>query len=380
MGAGGNGHLEDPKLAGGNTIRVYKPNQLPKLLDKAEKLDLAVVADIPIPKAIYPEFYEDPEKFAQIKSGVKNLIAEFKDHPALLYWNLGNEILYSNITEQTVFFSRYNELIEMIHNLDPNHPVSTSVIGGNRRRLVSIALKSPELDFLSFNTFGNLNELKERLESVSVIWNGPFVISEWGIHGPWEENVTDWGAPIEPSSTKKAEKITHRYQEFIQPLENGKCLGNIIFFWGNKQERTSTWFSIFSEDGKKSEQYQNLKKIWRGDTTAFQGPKLDVVLLNGKSSDENIIILPGSQNDIQLFPEPKNSERLNYHWEIKKEAWFNSEKRPGAIEEFNTNTPFINFEAPSEEGPYRIFIHINDSLSNFATANIPFYILNSEDE
>ena len=34
----------------------------------------------------------------------------------------------------------------------------------------------------------------------------------------------------------------------------------------------------------------------------------------------------------------------------------------------------VTFKAPKEEGPYRLFIYVNDSEDRLAYANIPFFV------
>ncbi len=49
---------------------------------------------------------------------------------------------------------------------------------------------------------------------------------------------------------------------------------------------------------------------------------------------------------------------------------------PTVIENVKLNE--VLFQVSALEGPYRIFVHINDQFGNFATTNTPFYVLNSK--
>ena len=40
----------------------------------------------------------------------------------------------------------------------------------------------------------------------------PYFISQYGYNGPWEQHKTSWGAPIEPTSSKKAEQYAKTTQ------------------------------------------------------------------------------------------------------------------------------------------------------------------------
>lgn len=88
-------YLEELKAAGANTARIYDTINLKAILDQAHALDLAVVADIPMPKLHSDgDFYIDDRKFKTLKKRVERVVRMHKDHPALLYWNLGNELYY----------------------------------------------------------------------------------------------------------------------------------------------------------------------------------------------------------------------------------------------------------------------------------------------
>ena len=313
-GAAGTGHLKELKTSGANTVRLYDTIHLKQKLDSASNIGLAVIVDIPLPqnRGYNAKFYN--EDFDQIKIKIKNLILEYKDHPALLYWNLGNEILYPDFFRRTNFFDDFNSLIEIIKSIDKNHPVSTSIIGGTRRRMASIAIKSPKLDFLSINSFGNINELKGKMESLSYVWDGPYVISEWGINGPWEEDATTWGAPIEKSSTEKASITRQRYK--ASALKSPKCLGSVYFYWGNKQESTPTWYSIFSQDGYKTQVFNELTNFWKQDGVLYKGPVIAHALLANKTASENIILTPNEKVSMKVLADTSGNN--DYVWKLKK--------------------------------------------------------------
>lgn len=134
----------------------------------------------------------------------------------------------------TRFFTNFNLLIDLIKEIDPNHPVSTVTIGSNRVRILSIHRKSPQLDFISSNSFGSLNEFAERVKPLSLFYKGPYVISEWGTNGAWESEFTSWNAPIEETSTKKAEQIKQRHDDYIKPIKNINLLGSFVFSGAKK--------------------------------------------------------------------------------------------------------------------------------------------------
>lgn len=379
-GAADPDYLEELKAAGGNTARIYDTINLKSVLDKAQSLGLAVAVDIPLPQYnTDPKFYEDKEFFLALKERVERVVKRHRNHPALLYWTLGNELAYPYFYKRTSFFSSFNELINLIHDLDPDHPVTTAIVAGSRKRIISIKLRSPGLDFISLNTFGSLTGLDEKIRSISFIADGPFVISEWGINGPWEETETAWEAPIEATSTKKADIIRERASSDL--MENENNLGAFFFYWGRKQERTATWFGIFDEEEKKNEVYYELSRIWGKDLN-FSGPRIKYLLLNNRGAAESIILSPNEKARIEVAMEEPTPNPANVCWEIRKEAWFDIFTSQPQITDLFVDQEIYkaSFITPMEEGPYRIFYSFYDSQNNFSTANVPFYVLKPEDE
>ena len=373
-GAAGNSYFRELKDAGGNTIRLYDTVNLKRNLDAANELDLAVIVDIPLPK--YDDgshFYE--KDLSSAKEKIKNLVSRFTDHPALLYWNVGNELYYPTFHKPTPFFDSFNSLVDLVKKTDPNHPVSTAIIGGNRRRLASVVMKSPGLDLISINSFGNLTNLKESMEPLALLWDGPYVISEWGVNGPWEEDETIWGAPIEQNSSEKARILEDRYNSAA--IQDPNCMGSVVFFWGTKQERTHTWFSFFY-DQKKSESYYKIKALWNSDSTEYEGPRMADIEINDLSSRSNIILSNGERAIAEVFLKTPFKDSLNLQWEIRKEAWAEVEEQQPVEQDLviKKANKKVTFKAPEKEGPYRLFVYVTDGENNFSTTNIPFYVLN----
>ena len=373
-GAAGNSQLKELKEAGGNTIRLYDTIDLKKNLDAANELDLAVIVDIPLPKyGDGSHFYE--KDLTPAKKKIVNLVSRFKDHPALLYWNVGNELYYPTFHIPTPFFDSFNSLVDLVKKTDPNHPVSTAIIGGNRRRLASVVMKSPQLDLISINSFGNLTDLKERMEPLALLWDGPYVISEWGVNGPWEEDKTLWGAPIEQNSREKARILGDRYNSAA--IQNPNCLGSVVFFWGTKQERTHTWFSFFLND-KKSKPYYKIKALWNSDSIVYNGPEIGFIEIEDRDARSNIILSKEEETYATVSMMGNNQDGLEYNWEIRKEAWAEIEEEQPVITDLILEKAGqkVTFKTPKEEGPYRLFVYVTDGENNFSTTNIPFYVLN----
>ncbi|WP_298740365.1 glycoside hydrolase family 2 TIM barrel-domain containing protein [uncultured Chitinophaga sp.] len=379
-GASGYTHLAELKAAGGNTIRTWDTVNLEAILDEAQRNNLAVIAGLPLPSSdALNYFYKDTLKTAAACRTFKQVVQRYKDHPALLMWCLGNEPAFSFKLRYRPFTKTFNRLLDMIHDTDPDHPVTTTMVNFSVWQALFIKWKVHQLDVISFNIFGELNRLSQKLDKYAWLWKGPFLITEWGAYGPWEVNRTAWGAPIENTSTKKAEQYGQLYRYL--PVNNPRFLGALVFYWGQKQEVTPTWFSLFDEKGRPAEAVDVIRALWAGQPAASNAPHVQYMLLNNKGAADNIMLRSDSVASATLLMQDTLSPGLSLHWEVWQEDWFSELRRP-PMKIFDTvinnSGNKLAFKAPLSEGPYRIYVTALNSHGRFATANTPFYVVEQD--
>jgi hypothetical protein len=380
-GVAGHSNLAKLKKIGGNTIRTYDTLNLKPILDDAAANGLAVIVGIPLPESEYSNYtYNKPLVANKQFRDIKRLVNRFKNHPALLIWCVGNELDFSPNIKHLDFYREFNKIVEMIHRDDPDHPVTTTMNNFYPKNLICISLFT-NIDILSTNYFKSLDEIKGDLQKVSLIWGGPFIVSEWGIDGPWRATRNAWGARIEETSQKKAERYRDVYQ--FMPSDNPGFLGSLVFYWGSKQETTHTWFSMFDEKGRQAEAVGVMENNWTGKNSQPQSPDVDFMLINSKGAMENIILKPGVNAEATLRISDPDSTAYTI-WEIYPEDWFypgnekNDKKLKPIVGSFHsTGYTEAKFKAPAIEGPYRIFATVYNRSGSFASCNTPFYVVSN---
>lgn len=381
-GAAGFTNLKRLKDAGGNTIRTWDTLNLKQILDSARFYDLTVVVGFPLPPSeSLVDFYNNKEITKTFIKRTTSLINKFKHHPALLAWCVGNELAFPYKVKYNQFYHTFNEVVDMIHREDPNHPVTTTIMSFQTKNITNIKLRT-NIDFISFNIFGGIKSLEKDLKGFKWFWDGPFLITEWGIEGPWiVENQNVWGAYIESTSTKQAEQYLEIFQKYM-PVNNPRFLGSMIFYWGQKQELTPTWFSLFDENGYQTEAINVIQYLWTGKQASIHAPVVDYMLLNGKGARDNIFLKPNETATGTIYM-PGNNQTKNpkFKWELLLEDWHKpngifSEKKPKKIAGFTDNGKSeVKFKVPSQEGPYRLYVYVYNNDGYFATSNTPFYVL-----
>ncbi|HYK77915.1 MAG TPA: glycoside hydrolase family 2 TIM barrel-domain containing protein [Daejeonella sp.] len=385
-GAAGFTNLKALREAGGNTIRTWDTTHVGKILDEAQANHLAVIIGLEVPHSDYLDyFYNDPVQVSTQFNDYKKVVEKYKDHPALLMWCVGNELAFPFRPRFNKFYKHYNALVNMVHEVDPNHPVTTAQGKLDQKDVFNIKLRT-NTDIISFNVFGGIKILSKQLKDFAWYWDGPYIITEWAMEGPWYKSAqTPWGASLEGSSTKKAEEILQTYRKFM-PVNDPRFLGSMVFYWGQKQEITHTWFSLFSPEGAKSETVGTMQYIWTGKGPEHNAPQIKYMLVDGKGARDSLIYKPNTLSKAELFLEDINPEIADLKWEILPEDWFKKDKLlPNMVKPKPINGLIVSqagnklsFKMPAAEGPYRIFASVYDKYGNFATCNTPFYVVNTQ--
>jgi len=379
-GASGQAYIPELRRAGGNCLRVYDTLNLQAVLDTAEQYGIAVIADLPMPESRFLDFYRDEEAVKSLYRAHRRTVRRYKDHPALLMWMLGNELDFPYKPNYRPFYRAYNDCLSMIKQEGRNHPVATALTNFNRRPVTNLQWKVPGLDLLAINTFGMLTSLEEELDAFEWMWDGPYIVSEWGINGYWEESKTAWQAPLEHSGRKKAEQLQKRYWTAM-PLDDPRFLGSLMFYWGHKQEATDTWFNAFTAQGRPTELYYGFAQLWQDEPIPYRVPPLRYVLINEQGGQDSPLLKAGAVQQARLQLRQTVKKPLQVNWVLRAEDWFSLEldtvpairKYPKLLLQQDSNA--LKFRAPREEGPYRLFAYLSYPEGAVTTVNIPFYVV-----
>jgi hypothetical protein len=376
-GAGGSAYLSRVAAYGGNSIRTWSTAKGQQILDSAQKYGLTVLMGLGLTPERHNFNYDDTAAVRKQFDRVKADVLKYKDHPALLAWGIGNELnlQYKN----PKVWDAVNDIAKMIHQVDPNHPASTVLAGINKKEVDYIKEQCRDIDLLCINTYAGLATLPRQIRMVG--WTGAYIVTEWGPTGHWEGLQTEWKMPIEETSSEKAAVYKSRYEYSVERDKN-KCLGSYVFLWGQKQERTPTWYGLFTEKGEESEVMDVMHYLWKASWPANKAPHIYSFQLDRKKATDNIYVKPtNTYNVLATLTDPDN-DKLTYRYELLTEPTKvgeggDFEERPKAVENTftnNSNNGSVTLKTPEKEGAYRLFVYVTDGHNNVATANIPFYV------
>jgi hypothetical protein len=380
-GVGGTNRLEHAAAHGANAFRTWGSSIETAQADlaRAKELNMYLMQGIGLPKD--STLYHDEGFKERTRASVRALAEAIGEHPNLLVWGIGNEIDLGNANIPAAW-KFVNELAELIKSIDSRSLVST-VIAHNARALDLIAEYAPAIEVIGINSYGSIVDV-ERMVNESQ-YKGAYLITEWGPTGFWETTLTEWGAPMEETSEEKRIVYETRYNNYIK--SQPRCLGSFVFLWGQKQERTPTWFSMFVENGveglplvgEKTPMVEAMERVWTGVEPAQTAPVVHGFFINDKKQTESVTVKAGETFEGRVEATDREGDKLTYVWEIMKEATVlgfggSFEPRPeryGVVETTAENT----FQTSVQEaGNYRLFVYVLDGTGFVSTANVPFRV------
>lgn len=381
-GVGGTYRLDIASGSGANAFRTWGGNveEVKKNLALASENHMYVMQGIGMTKDS-ARYYDDTYK-DKMRAEVRLLAETFKNDTSLLAWGIGNEIELGNANIGAAW-SFVEELAQLIKSIDKRHLVST-VISYNPKALDSIAMYAPTLDYVGINVYGPMDKVREVVDQSA--YKGAFMITEWGPTGWWETASTEWKAPIEQTSEEKRQVYEERYTKYIS--QNPRCLGSFVFLWGQKEERTPTWFSMFVEDnvekfplrGEKTPMVEAMQRVWTGKELTETAPVIEGMTINDKHAIDNIRIKAGIPLKANVAVTDKENNQLTYVWEVLKEATVlgfggSYEPRPERVGEVVTSDANSYETTINTPGEYRLYGYVLDNTGFVSTVNVPFQVI-----
>jgi hypothetical protein len=380
-GAGTNGgNLAELAARGGNSFRNWRdvdsPDGMP-VLDEALRLGLTVAMCLPIGRERHGFDYDDPEAVQRQFEFARQEVLRYKDHPALLLWIIGNEpdLHYTN----PKVFDAINDISKMIHEVDGQHPTTTALSFSFKPELVNhVRQRMPDLDIISVQKYADIVNLPKYIDQAGI--DRPYLVTEYGPVGHWEVDKTTWGAPIEPSSSEKAAHYGKVFERVIE-AHSDRILGSYAFLWGQKQERTPTWYGMFLEDGSITETVDVMQHAWNGVWPENRSPRMEGLYLNDRIAEDNIELERAARYTARAIAADPEGDPLTWRWVLRRESDATQvggdredvpEVIPGRLEAGDDGRAILL--TPEQQGAYRLFVYVYDGNGHAGHANIPFRV------
>ncbi|WPU91239.1 glycoside hydrolase family 2 TIM barrel-domain containing protein [Mucilaginibacter sabulilitoris] len=367
---------------GGNSIRNYNvTDSTQRILDSAYAHGISVTLCL---YAAHEEFgfnYNDTAAVHQQLTDFTYWVKKYRNHPAVLMWAIGNEVnsKYTNLK----VWNAVNDIAQMIHLEDPNHPAATIVAGADTTMLSQIKLRAPNLDCLGINSYSPIATVYGKLQSVN--FPKPYFIGEYGPTGTWETSAkTSWGSLQEFNSSRKANVYQIRYSSISSNFNNG-CLGSYVFMWGHQTHgAVAMWYGLFSRERRKFGSVEMMQNLWTGSFPSNRAPQIPTnneIIINGQIATDNVTLVAGQNYNGSMTATDPDNDPITFEWTVVKESAQISTNPaiagtfPGVantIVQVTGNQVVI--KAPAA-GKYRLYGFAKDNHNHIASAVVPFQVL-----
>lgn len=383
-GASGLTGLAELKATGANVLRTYgeEPGEI---LDAAQRAGLKVIVGFWLEHPRRGFDYGNAAAVADQLDRLEHMVVRYRTHPALLAWGVGNEVETELTPEQAApVWPAIEQAAKLVKTLDPAHPVVAVIADTGTDKVANLVRLAPSVDVLGLNVYGD-STLTILGRARAQGWKGPILVTELGALGQWQAGTTAWGAPIELTSTEKADKM----RRYLGLLAQAK-VGAMPFYWGQKQEVTPTWHSLFLPTGEWTEPVEVMADVWGGQppqrsgarpdapagtAAADNAPRILSLKLDGPAS-----VPPGTPVKASLTATDPDGDPLTVQWQVMAEqrVWGvggDFEPTPASFPTaLRGASPTGVTVADLEPGAYRLFVTIRDGRGAAATGNLPFQV------
>lgn len=218
-----------------NTRSAAEPHELRTFMTRALDHGMRTILVVNGPNG---QDASDPEVREWFLDGVDAAVAEYADHPGLLFWWLGNEVdyLYPNPSRVGDWYALLDEAALRVHDADPNHPVLTS--NNPRTDEREFMDGSPNVDVFGINFYVSSHErARHDLRNMSGVTEGwPIFVTEFGSDA-WN-NATN-----EEDEATQAKVVADVWDAMtVQRTEGNPILGGCVHEWSDQ------WWKVGSLD------------------------------------------------------------------------------------------------------------------------------------
>ncbi len=368
-GVGFTGRLDGVRSIGANSVRTWGTGPDARaFLDEAEALGLSVTQGLWLGHVGHGFDWHDAEALAEQRARVRRDVLALRDHPALLFWGLGNEMEIDN--DDPAMWAEVGELAAMVRELDPHHPivVVTADLGAaNDARLRDFV---PGVVW-GINSYGGAPSVPARLAERG--HEGPWLLTEVGPLGDWETGRTPWGAPVEQSSAEKRAFIVRA----LAAAESPAALGVYGFVWGPGDVPLDTWFPLLGPGDRLMETAAPFAEAWGTELRSFPEIRSFDAPFSGQS------VAPGAPLLATL--EAEGAGTITWALHVDRAPGSNL---PGQVASrgSGTSVPLLcgegstRFEeaAPQRPGPYRLLAFAENDEGGVAYATARFEVAGDE--
>jgi hypothetical protein len=157
-----------------------------------------------------------------------------------------------------------------------------------------------------------------------------------------------------------------------------------VFLWGQKQEKTHTWYGMFLPEGNRLNPVDAMTVAWTGHSPTNRCPQIGSGRIQARAEAAQAptaqhVFAPGTRLRCQVDATEPEGQPLTVRWDLRLDVADHpgrgGDREPatppieGAI--LSTEATAARVQLPAEAGNYRLFVYVLDPHGAAATANLP---------
>ncbi|MFY0629848.1 MAG: hypothetical protein JXR05_05665 [Flavobacteriaceae bacterium] len=361
-------HFKELQFLGVNTIRTWATGEnTKKLLDAAHQHGIKVMVGIWMRHGRPGmedddtfDYLKDTEGMEAMHANAIKVVTQYKDHPAVLTWGIGNEV-YLNIATDPEKLA-YSKLLEKICNeiktLDSNHPITS--VEAWTFGLDWWQKYVPSIDIYGLNSYGpGASYLQGELKKRNI--DKPYIITEFGATGEWDIKQEKNGVKVEPTDQQKYDAISKGYTDWIK--SKSMCLGVYVFHYSSGNDFASPWLFMKHRDFYRP-QYWATRKAFTGKDPVNTIPAIETFELS-KSEAKSKTWIP-----VSLTTSDIENEALEISFYYNQRT--GSRKRRNQLLKLNYKgnaKDGFQIQLPQENGAIKVYVNVKDTYNNVGVAS-----------
>ncbi len=360
-------YLPDLASMGVNTIRTWGTDEstLP-LLDAAADHGIKVIAGFWLQPGGGPgsggcvDYVNDWDYKGWMLYQMNLWVEEYRDHPAVLMWSVGNESLLglgncydgAELEEQRAAYAEYVNIAALeIKDLDSAHPVTSTDAWTGAWPYYDA--HSPDLDLYAINSYGSVCDLRQTWEDGG--YTKPYLLTEGGPAGEWEVEDDVNGVPLEPTDVEKRDGYPAAWECLM--AHEGVALGATMFHYGVESDFGGVWFNLVP-DGERRLAYHAVARMYGGQVPANSPPVITDLTAEGRTA-----VPAGSTFTLSADVHDPDGDPLDH--EVKLSSKYVDDDGSLRDAEFTRAADgTLTVTAPGRLGVWKVYLLVRDGRGN----------------
>ena len=366
------------KDLGVNTIRTWGTDEKSVIIfDAAQRHGIKVMAGIWMRHGRPGAEGDDSFNWISDKNGIQaqwddaiDTVKRYKDHPAILFWGVGNEVFLNMATDQEkVSYAKFlGKLCKEIKKLAPQQLIASScawTIG-----VPYWEKYCPDIDVYGVNSYGpGVGALQDALRDLNV--TKPYVLTEFGARGEWDAPKDNNGLKLEPTDQEKWDTHTIGWKEWIEGKD--QCLGGFVFNYGDTEgyNHAEVWLNLKVQECYRP-QYWATRKAFTGKNPPHDFPQIS------RFSTAKDIGWSQQWVDVVLKIEDKDTKRFDIEFYYNQRLDGATRQKRDAVVKLQSKGNLkdgFHVKIPNEKGLIKLYAFVKDDTDNLAIAFTSYVIL-----